>query len=167
MGLTLAGERVVLRPVREEDAARLRALRATPEVSAWWHPAPPGWPLDADEGTCSYVVEVAGDVAGFIQSWEETEPDFRHAGIDLFLGPAWIGRGLGADAVRTLARHLLCERGHHRLTIDPDAGNAAAIRSYERVGFRIVGTMRAFGRSTDRSEWRDHVLMDLLAGELR
>ena len=29
------------------------------------------------------------------------------------------GRGLGTDAVRTMARHLIHDRGHHRLVIDP------------------------------------------------
>jgi aminoglycoside 6'-N-acetyltransferase len=46
--------------------------------------------------------------------------------------------------VRTLARYLIDERGHHRLTIDPAADNAAAVRTYEKVGFRAVGLMREY-----------------------
>ena len=57
-------------------------------------------------------------------------------------------------------------RGHHRLTIDPAADNAKAIRSYERVGFRPVGIMRRYERGLDGT-WHDGLLMDLLAGELR
>jgi aminoglycoside 6'-N-acetyltransferase len=67
--------------------------------------------------------------------------------------------------VRTLARHLFEERGHHRVTIDPAAANARAIRSYERVGFRRVGVMRRYWRDPD-GEWQDGLLLDLLAGEL-
>jgi len=102
---------------------------------------------------------------GLIQYSEETEPHFRQAGIDLFLTERLHGRGLGTDAVRTLARYLVHEREHHRLTIDPAADNAAAIRAYEKVGFRPVGIMREYWRSPDGSQ-RDGLLMDLLAREL-
>lgn len=62
----------------------------------------------------------------------------RHAGIDFHLDPAFHGGGLGIDAVRTLARHLIDDLGHHRLVIDPAADNDAAIRCYAKVGFRLV-----------------------------
>lgn len=73
--------------------------------------------------------------------------------------------GEGADAVRTLARHLLVERGHHRLVIDPAADNGAAIRCYSKVGFQPVGIMRRYERGPD-GEWHDGLLMDLIAEEL-
>jgi aminoglycoside 6'-N-acetyltransferase len=57
-------------------------------------------------------------------------------------------------------------RGHHRLTIDPAAANARAIRAYRAIGFRDVGVMRRYERGPD-GEWRDALLMDMLAGELR
>jgi aminoglycoside 6'-N-acetyltransferase len=104
-------------------------------------------------------------VIGAIQYHEEEDPMYRHAGIDLFIDTAHQGRGLGGDAIRTLARFLLEERGHHRLSIDPAADNARAIRAYERVGFRPVGVLRAYERGPDGA-WHDGLLMDLLAGEL-
>ena len=91
---------------------------------------------------------------------------YRHAGIDLFLGAPYQDRGLGTDTVRTLARHLVHDRGHHRLTIDPVAHNARAIRAYEKAGFRPVGVMREYQREPDGT-WSDGLLMDLLARELR
>jgi aminoglycoside 6'-N-acetyltransferase len=90
---------------------------------------------------------------------------YRYAGIDLFLASDRHGQGLGSDAVRTLARFLFDERGHHRLSIDPAAQNERAIRAYEAVGFRRVGIMREYERGPD-GNWRDGLLMDLLAGEL-
>ena len=75
------------------------------------------------------------------------------------------GRGVGTDAVRTLARHLIVDHGHHRLTIDPAVDNPAAIRAYEKVGFRPVGVMRQHERGEDGT-WHDSLLMDLLADEL-
>lgn len=100
-----------------------------------------------------------------IQWYAEEEPDYRHAGIDLFLDPAVHGRGLGTDAVRTLARHLVDVHGYHRLIIDPAADNIAAIRCYTKVGFRPVGIMRQYERGPDGT-WHDGLLMDLLATEL-
>jgi aminoglycoside 6'-N-acetyltransferase len=60
---------------------------------------------------------------------------------------------------------LVDERGHHRITIDPAADNAAAIRTYEKVGFRPVGVMRKYERDGDGRGWHDGLLMELLAGE--
>lgn len=122
--------------------------------------------LDADEDTLVLVIEVDGKVAGSIQAAEESDPDYRHAGLDLFLATASQGAGLGTDAIRTLARYLFEERGHHRLTIDPSAANERAIRAYERVGFRRVGVMRRYERGPDGT-FHDGLLLDLLRGELR
>ena len=49
--------------------------------------------------------------------------------------------------------------------IDPAADNVAAIRAYEKVGFRPVGVMRQYERLPG-GEWHDGLLMDLLADEL-
>jgi aminoglycoside 6'-N-acetyltransferase len=111
------------------------------------------------------AITLDGEVIGYIQFDEETDRDYRHASIDVFVGTAWQGRGLGTDAVGTLARWLIHERGHHRVTIDPSALNPRAIRSYEKAGFRRVGIMRQYERGTDGT-WHDGLLMDLLAGDL-
>jgi aminoglycoside 6'-N-acetyltransferase len=108
---------------------------------------------------------VAGEVAGLIQYYEEHEPDYRHAGMDIALRSDHHGRGLGREALITLARHLIDVRGHHRLIIDPAAGNARAIATYRRVGFRPVGVMRRYERGPD-GVWHDGLLMDLLPEEL-
>ena len=166
---TLRGAAVTLRPATTADVPELARIRSTPEVLLRWRggedmAAAVAEDL-AEEGTETFVVELDGKVAGAIQWHEETEPDYRHAGIDIYLDPALHGRGLGADAVRTLARHLFVDRGHHRLVIDPAANNAAAIRCYTKVGFKPVGVMRRYERDADGG-WHDGLLMDLLAEEL-
>lgn len=113
-----------------------------------------------------YVILDEGRVVGGIQWYEEADLQYRHAGIDLFLDPSVHGRGLGTDAVRTLARHIVDEHGHHRIVIDPAADNAPAIRCYEKVGFRPVGIMRRYEQGPDGT-FHDGLLMDLLADELR
>jgi len=165
---TLIGPRVRIRPLVDADRDAVRAILADPTVARWWGTDEPDAALAdvaGQDGHVTLVVVVAGVVAGAIMVAEETDPDYRHAGIDIFLASAYQGRGLGSEAIRVLARYLFGERGHHRLTIDPAADNDRAIRAYESVGFRPVGIMRAYERGRDGS-FHDGLLMDLLAGEL-
>ena len=155
---------MVLRPLNEGDVAALRRIHAAPEVARWWELPDEGFPWDEPESTRLTIV-VDGEVAGLIQYSEELEPKYRHAGVDVFLDPALHGRGLGTEAVRRVVRHLIDDRGHHRITIDPAVANTAAIRSYEKVGFRPVGVMRRSERDIGGEGWHDCLLMELLAGE--
>jgi aminoglycoside 6'-N-acetyltransferase len=165
----LRGDRVILRPLRPEDVPPLAALAAHPSVARWWPGLSEeklrGWLVGEDE-THSLAIELDGTPIGVAQFWEETDPEYRHAGMDLFLGEPYQGQGLGADVLRTLARHLFDDRGHHRLVIDPSADNTPATRCYEKVGFKRVGVLRRYERSSD-GLWRDGVLFDLLAEELQ
>jgi aminoglycoside 6'-N-acetyltransferase len=168
MSDTLRGERVTLRPLTADDVPRLAEIAAEPEVAYWWL----GLSEDelrekagGDEDALVLVIEDRGEVVGLIEAGEEDDPDYRHANIDVFVSGARRGQGVGADAIRTLARHLFEDRGHHRITIDPAAGNERAIRAYERVGFKRVGIMRRYERGVD-GEWHDGLLLDLLPEEL-
>ena len=163
--MILQGNRVVLRTGTESDVARLSEISREPEVMQWW-----GGLSDEEireqfvDSDLGYVVEVDGEVIGAVQYSEEEDTMYRHAGMDIFLSAASHGRGYGTEAVRILARYLLFERNHHRITIDPAAENAAAIRTYEKVGFRRVGLMRNYERGPDGT-WHDGLLMDLLREE--
>ena len=169
MESTLRGAMVSLRPARTEDVPALAAIRATPEVFRWWRGgaemASEVAADMADPDATTLAVELDGRVVGAIQWSAETEPDYRHASIDIYLDPSVHGRGVGTDAVRTLARHLTVDKGFHRLVIDPAADNAAAIKCYSKVGFRPVGKMRKYERGSDGT-WHDGLLMDALAEEL-
>ncbi len=99
-----------------------------------------------------------------IQYHEENDPQYRHAGIDIYIDPAVHRRGYASDAIRAVVEHLFVDRGHHRLTIDPAADNTAAIGVYTKVGFRPVGRMRQYERQADRT-WADGLLMELLADD--
>ena len=153
---------LVIRPLAEGDEAELRRIHSTPEVARWWDVPDEEFPWDESDST-RLTIEVDGAVAGLIQFSEELTPKYRHASIDLFLDPALHGRGVGTEAVRRVVRHLIDDRGHHRITIDPAAANTAAIRAYEKAGFRPVGVMRRYERDADGGGWHDGLLMELLA----
>ncbi|SCF38702.1 GNAT family N-acetyltransferase [Micromonospora mirobrigensis] len=164
----LRGRSVTLRPAADDDVAVLAAIRAHPEVRRWWRgddDLTGTIRADLDDELTVYAVEHDGRVVGAIQWGEESDPEYRHASIDIFLDPEVRGRGLGGDAIRTLTRHLIDEHGHHRFTIDPAAANTPAIRAYAKVGFRPVGILRRYERGPD-GRWHDGLLMDLLADEL-
>ncbi len=167
----LHGRVVRLRPVTDADVPALAEIRLQADVRRHWRgPADRTGMLAeigvdrAEPDSTPYVIEVDGAVAGWIQWAEETEPDYRHASVDIYVSAALHGMGVGTDAVRTLARYLIHDRGHHRLTIDPAADNAAAIACYAKVGFRPVGITRKSERGLDGT-WHDGLLMDLLAEE--
>lgn len=165
----LHGAMVTLRPAESGDVATFVAIRSTPEVHHRWGGDDLLGEVRQDLAEADlhvYAIEYDGEVVGAIQWSAEDDPQYRHANIDIYLHPDVHGRGVGTDAVRTLARHLIDDEGHHRLSIDPAADNAAAIACYSKVGFQPVGIMRQYERGPD-GVWHDGLLMDLLADELK
>ena len=166
----VVGRSVVLRPITTDDVDALGAMFSEPAVTPWW-PRYDGERIqreyldDPDEGMSAYVIDVDGEVAGLIECFEETDPDYRAASIDIAVATQWHGKGVGLDALRTLAWDLFERRGHHHLTIDPAVENTRAIRAYEKVGFKPVGVLRKNERGADGT-FHDALLMDMLAGEL-
>jgi aminoglycoside 6'-N-acetyltransferase len=148
----------------------LLTIMADPSVAIWWGT----WSADRvraemieapeEDGTV-LGVEVAGEIAGIIQFYEDLDVQYHSAAVDISLGAQWQGRGIGGDAIRTLVRYLFEQRMHHRITIDPAAANTRAIRAYEKLGFKPVGIMRQYEQGADGT-YHDGLLMDLLKGEL-
>ena len=169
---TLHGELVTLRPARRDDLDRLREILLQPSVARWWggprddpdFDVAADW-FDGDETDAVFVIEVDGRTVGSIQFGQELEPDYRHGTIDLFLEADHQGRGLGPDAIRTVARYLFDELGHHRITIDPSAANDRAIR---RTSAWVPADRSdaPYERGPDGT-WHDGLLMDMLRDELR
>lgn len=163
----LHGERIRLRPLEKADVELLAdSIAADEDASPWWGDDPDRvrqWLTE--ERSVAFAIDLDDVTVGVILYHEETDPDYKHAGIDIAVLAPYSGRGLGPEALRTLARYLFDERGHHRITIDPATKNHNAIRAYEKVGFRPVGIMRRYERDPD-GLWRDGLLMELLDDEL-
>lgn len=96
-----------------------------------------------------HVIMLDGRPIGEIQSYRiDDDPEYaaqvavgRPAiGIDLFIGePDCIGRGHGPALIRAFLRDIAFPRyGVELCVIGPTASNAAAIRAYEKAGFRFL-----------------------------
>src|SRR5688572_26812541 len=100
---TLRGPRVLLRPPTDADLDALATALAEPAVARYW----PGYDRDRvrhelieeDDELAVLAIEHEGQVAGIIQYAEETDPQYRHVGVDLFLASRWHGRGIATEAI--------------------------------------------------------------------
>lgn len=152
----LQSERLTLRPIEPADVEPLTEIVT---ASEWWGPDET---LGDDP---AFAIEVDGELAGWLGFFEERDPGYMHASLDIMLAPFAQGRGLGPKALRLVIDWLVTHRGHRRFTIDPAVANSRAIKAYTEVGFRPVGVMRKYERGRD-GEWHDNLLMDLLAEDL-
>ena len=160
--MVLRGDGFLLRRGKPEDVNALASIRKEPKVAQRWGTDDVDQIADdlIDKDNV-FVIEIEGEVAGAIQFYEEDDPMYRNAAIDLFVKTSRQGQGFGTKAVREVVRYLIEDRGHHRITIDPAADNEPAIRAYQKVGFRAVGILRRYERGPDGT-WHDGLLMDLL-----
>jgi len=177
-GLVLRGERVVLRPLREDEFAVVRA--------AFDDPAYGGFPPDetTDDRVRARIARSGRDVDGFLDLGIEldgrlvgdvgarhpfgaTPPGVYELGITIF-DSADRGRGIGREAVELLTGHLFAE-GADRVQATTPVGNAAMRGVLRRLAFAEEGVLRAFlpddtgGRldavmcAVVRDDWRSRV----------
>ena len=143
------GKRTSLRPATPDDVERLVAWHADPDVARYWDgetftPAEMAQRLALGDVDPWIVESVDGEPVGYLQ----THP----GGLDMFLVPSARGRGLGPDAARAMAEHLLVSGSHARVTVDPYEWNDAAIRAWQRAGF--VEVLRGHPPDEDhRAAW--------------
>ena len=110
------------------------------------------------------IVELDGERAGAM-AWELRN---RRSGIvhvsGLAVHPAFRGRRLADDAARLFQRHLIHERGFHRIELEIYGFNERAQRHAERSGFVREGVKRQAYRRGDG--WVDGVLYAVVAEDL-
>jgi RimJ/RimL family protein N-acetyltransferase len=106
-----------------------------------------------------------GELVGLVRL-HGAEPETGCADLDIYLGEKeYWGRGYATDAMRTVCRYGFERMRLHRISLTVVAGNHAARRVYEKVGFVEEGRLRESFRRDGR--WYDKVVMGLLEGELR
>jgi len=89
-------------------------------------------PDGREERVRCFLIESGDQPIGYIQCWSDRSGE---GGLDLVLAPQFQGRGFGADAIRAMVRYVREVLGWRRVTVDPAADNARAIRTFEKCGF--------------------------------
>ena len=112
-----------------------------------------------EKGFPYLVAERDGEVIGYTYAGPyRTRPAYRFTVENsVYVRPGNLRQGIGQ---RLLAALLVeCARKEFRqvIAVIGDSANQASIRLHERLGFRLVGTLRSVGFKFDR--WYDSVLM--------
>ncbi|UVI28314.1 GNAT family N-acetyltransferase [Paenibacillus spongiae] len=156
-------EMIHFRRVRLDDLSQIYDwLTNDPEVKRFWGYAHQG-PyeevtreferyVNGDEPTEPYLILYGETSIGYIQTFQwidypeyEQYVDLSHAAsIDLFIGLSeFRNKGLGSSIIsRFLRDYVFADPSVVRCVINPEVSNSAAIRVYEKVGYRIIKTVQ-------------------------
>ncbi len=85
--------------------------------------------------------KLIGGVGLWISSWTHAE---TWLGISIGERDYW-GRGYGTDAMRLAVQYAFLELGLRRVSLGLHAYNERALKSYQKVGFKLEGRMRGEG----------------------
>jgi len=94
----------------------------------------------------NFAIEAEGRLIGEVSARQPIHglpPGVFELGIELFESGDR-GRGLGADAIVAITKHLFDDEVAHRVQLSTDVENAAMRRVAERLGFRFEGVLRSF-----------------------
>ena len=171
----LTGPRVTLRDVAKGDAAARLALGNTPEIQAMFGADPnqlrpltedaaAAWVQSVADDQYAWVIETKGVLLGSIRLHSVNHADKRANIAVGILNTADLGRGLGTEAMRLLARHAFDVLNLHRLTSRVLAFNDRAIAAYKKVGFVQEGRERE--SALIGQDWHDDVILGLLPADL-
>lgn len=157
----LAGDQVTLRAYHDDEESILVSTWAEAE---WFAPRGTGARELAErvrerirrsggftDGVVIFAIEAEGRLVGEVQARQPVNglpPGVFELGIELF-DDGDRGRGLGADALVALTRHLFVDEGAHRVQLTTDVDNPAMRRVAERLGFTFEGVLRSFMPSPD------------------
>ncbi len=172
----LSGDRVLLRPVSQADAAARLSLGQDPALAELYgiDPATLGaygerqakaWAERASRSPHSWAIEHGGALIGEVRLDAVNLHDRRASlAIGLFEQQR-LGQGLGSEAMRLVLTHAFDGLGLHRVGVRVLASNTRAIRAYEKLGFQYEGRERE--TAFVRGQWLDDMMLGLLAREFR
>jgi len=111
----------------------------------------------------SIVVKATGDHIGNV-NFTAIHPINRSAEFSILIGEASCrGKGYGETATRQMLEHGFRDRGFNRIYLSVLEDNAAALRLYEKTGFKAEGVKRR--EIFKNGAFHDVVLMSILASE--
>lgn len=161
----LRGREVVLRPVVEADHPSILAWQNDPEVW-WWMDYERTFTLEdiheSEERSRveghPFLIEAGGRPIGRIGLNQFSERD-QTCSLYVFIGEhdAW-GKGYGRDSIATLLAWGFETFELHLVQLWSLSTNVRALRAYERIGFRVDGTLRERSHKSDGERYDRTVL---------
>lgn len=147
------GEKVLLRPMKREDIARMHELSQDPELYMLDCDYPRPMPIEVaqasyenavkkDDNAAHFAIEADGQYIGGITLMRLND---RNGNCELGIGigdRAYWGRGYGRDAVRLILHYGFHFLGKRRIELTTHAKNERAIRCYHACGFVKDGRPR-------------------------
>lgn len=180
---TITTQRLVMRPLREDDAERIFPYVSDPEISRFmsWLPHQSlddtrGFIADvarrmADGATIAWLVSerASGEVCGLVSliAIVRTHRALRYDKAELayWLGSAFRGRGYATEACNAALSYAFETMELNKVTVAHAAENQNSRNLIERLGFRRVGVERRHFLKEGR--WIDHVPYELLRSDWR
>jgi RimJ/RimL family protein N-acetyltransferase len=170
----LTGERTVLRPFTEDDAAGIAEIiedpdvirftfesstELTPERLRSWYGSRSA---QADRLDLAVTDRATGELVGevVLHDWD---PAGRSCVFRTLIGPRGRGKGIGTEATRLIVGHGFEQLGLHRIALELYSHNHRARRVYEKVGFVEEGIRREV--ELREGVWVDETLMAILDHE--
>lgn len=170
----LTGDRTVLRPFTETDAAVMREIIEDPEVVRFTGESDGEFTLERlrswygsrseqpDRLDLAVTDRATGELVGEVVLYE-WDANARSCTFRTLIGPRGRGRGLGTEATRLIVGHGFEQLGLHRVQLEAYGHNHRALRVYEKVGFVVEGVRRE--ADLRDGQWVDWVMMAVLAHE--
>jgi len=176
--LLLRTERLLLRPLAEDDAPALYAMCADPQVMRYWS-TPPWQSIEPAQALIARDIKAmaAGDYLRLaLERIDDGQfignctlfslmPQCRRAELGYAIAHAHWGRGYMHEALVALLDHGFTQLALNRVEADVDPRNLPSVRSLERLGFTREGLLRE--RWIVGDEVSDSALYGLLAGDWR
>lgn len=168
---TLTTARLVLRQLREDDAAALFGVLSDAEVMLWWSSGPHASLAETEayvkgnasegQGYHCWAITPGDDVALGWVILIDGKPQVKEIGYILHRDH-W-GTGIACEAVARVIAHGFDDLGLRRIFADTDPENGGSIALLERLGFQREGRLR--GEWETHIGVRDSLIFGLLQGE--
>jgi RimJ/RimL family protein N-acetyltransferase len=159
-------DRISFRPLRSSGLPLLHRWLNAPHVARWWYGDDTSWRgvveeytryIEGREPVEPYLILHDDRPIGYIQAYLVSDDEEYaglvevevedSAGVDMFIGEEeYLYRGLGGEILRRFLVEVVFRDERVRVcVIGPESKNVAAIRAYEKAGFRFFKTIQAPG----------------------
>ncbi len=153
---TLKSKRLILRPLRDDDAEAMHVAMSDVDLMTWWSSAPHKTLQETED-----YVKINANADRYM-TWAITHEDDAALGwvvfvthrekvkeIGYILRRSHWGRGIASEAIRRVIEHGFDDLALRKIIADTDPDNVASNNLLKQLGFHKEGYLRA--------EWETHL----------